>query len=180
MDCSDGLGIVQGVGSVCYFWHRTWEGPVIVHGGDVSAPGTDDMLDKCEDGLRKSFECTTRDRRGSEPSDLKEIRMLNRILRIAPGGLRYGADPKHAELLAKSMGLDDCKKVGTAATKKAFTRDVTDLPVVDACDGVAALDACLIQLSFDVDNVEVRYAAPYSGVYGCRPSKIVFQRMGSF
>ena len=37
-------------------------------------------------------------------------------------GLLYEADPRHAELLAKSMGLDDCKKVATPGVKKAFLK----------------------------------------------------------
>ena len=178
VDCLVGLGFVQGVGSPCCFWHPTWEISVVVHGDDFSALGTDEMLDKYEAGLRKSFECKMRGRLGSEPDDLKEIRMLNRIIRIVPTGLLYEADPRHAELLAKSMGLDDCKKVATPGVKKAFTEDVMDLPVVDECDGVAAIDVRMPQLRFDLENVEIHHVVPYARVYGCHPSKFVFQKDG--
>ena len=106
--------------------------------------------------------------------------MLNRIIRIVPTGLLYEADTRHAELLAKSMGLDDPKKAATPRVKKAFTDDVMDLPAVDECDGVAALGVRMTQLSFDVDNVETHNGVPYSRIYGCHPSKVVFRKDGSF
>ena len=153
---------------------------MVVHGDDFSALGTDESLDKYEAGLRKSFECKMRGRLGSEPDDLKEIRMLNRIIRIAPTGLLYEADPRHAELLAKSMGLDDCRKVVTPGVKKAFTEDVMDLPVSDECDYVSSIDVRMSQVKFDLDNVEVREVVPYSKIYGCHPSRFVFQRDGRY
>ena len=180
VDCLVGMGFVQGVGSPCCFCHPKWEVSVVVHGDDFSALGTDESLDKYEAGLRKSFECKMRGRLGSEPDDLKEIRMLNRIIRIAPTGLLYEADPRHAELLAKSMGLDDCRKVVTPGVKKAFTEDVMDLPVSDECDYVSSIDVRMSQVKFDLDNVEVREVVPYSKTYGCHPSRFVFQRDGRY
>ena len=109
---------------------------------------------------------------------IKEIGMLNRIIRIAPTGLLYEADPRHAELLAKSMGLDDCKKVVTPGVKKAFTEDVMDLPVSDECDYVSSIDVRMSQVKFDLDNVEVREVVPYSKTYGCHPSRSIFQKDG--
>ena len=34
------------------------------------------------------------------------MRILNRIARITPTGVRYGADPRHHELLVRCMGLE--------------------------------------------------------------------------
>ena len=180
VDCLVGMGFTQGVGSPCCFYHSKWKVSVVVHGDDFSALGTSDSLDKYEAGLRNSFECKMRGRLGSEPDDLKEIRMLNRIIRIVPGGLLYEADPRHAELLAKSMGLDDCKKVATPGVKKGFTEDVMDLPIVDECDAVAAIDVRMPQITFDLENVEIHSVTPYSRIYGCHPSKFVFQKDGRY
>ena len=35
----------------------------------------------------------------------KEIRILNRIVRISKQGLQYEADPRHSELITESLGL---------------------------------------------------------------------------
>ena len=47
----------------------------------------------------------------------KEAGILNRILRISEEGIRWEADPRHAELLGKSLGLEPCKFVGTPGSK---------------------------------------------------------------
>ena len=72
----------------------------MVHGDDFTALGTDSMLNKYETALAKCFDIKLRGRVGEDDSDLKEIRMLNRILRVCAEGLRYEADPRHAEMLA--------------------------------------------------------------------------------
>lgn len=43
--------------------------------------------------------------------------MLNRILRVKDSGLTYEADPRHAELLARSLGLQQSRLVTTPGTK---------------------------------------------------------------
>ena len=177
-DCLVNMGFEQGSGSPCCFWHPKWQISVVVHGDDFTALGTDEALDKYEAGLCKSFECKMRGRLGSEPKDLKEIRMLNRIVRITPTGLLYEADPRHAELLAKSMGLDNCKQVSTPGTKKGFTDDVMDLPVSDDdFDLVNSVDVRMSQVKFS-DDVETFPVVAYSQIYGCHPSKFVFQKDG--
>lgn len=176
------MGFVQGHASPCCFEHPQWQVSVVVHGDDFSALGTDEALDKYEAGLRKSFECKMRGRLGVEKNDLKEIRMLNRIIRITPTGLMYEADPRHAELLAKSMNLENCRQVATPGTKKGFTDDVMDLPVSDDLESANLLNSVRSRSSkvkFDEDKVVTHLICPYSEIYKCHPSKFVFRKDGS-
>ena len=106
------------VASPCCFKHDEWGVSVLVHGNDFTALGTDEALDEYEAGLQKAFDCKIRRRLGTDESDAQEIRVLNRIVRISPEGLLYEADPRHDELLAKSLGLEDCKPVATPGIKK--------------------------------------------------------------
>ena len=76
------------------------------------------------------------------------------------------------------MGLEECKKVATPGVKKAFTEDVMDLPIVDECDKVASVDVHMSQVQFDIDGIEWHNVTPYSQIYGCHPSKFVFERDG--
>ena len=48
------------------------------------------------------------------PQDLKEIKLLNRVVRITETGLAYEADPRHVELMVKSLGLEHCRQYGDA------------------------------------------------------------------
>ena len=81
---------------------------VVAHGDDFTALGNADGLSKYKEGMTKTFECKTKGRLGRAKDDLKEMRMLNQIVRITDNGLRYEADPRHAELLAKSLNLEIC------------------------------------------------------------------------
>ena len=94
------MGFVQGVASPCCFHHAGWDVAVVVHGDDFTALGTDVGLDAYEKSMAEHFECKFKGRLGHGPNDLREMRVLNRIVRIIPDGLLYEPDPRHVELLA--------------------------------------------------------------------------------
>ena len=108
--------------------------------------------------------------------------MLNRIIRITSAGLMYEADPRHAELLAKSMNLENCRQAATPGLKKSFTEDVMDLPVSDDYDGISNMnevDERMPQVKFSDAQPEVHLVPSYSSIYGCHPLKFVFRKNGS-
>ena len=155
---------------------------VVVHGDDFTALGTDEALDKYEKGLKDSFECKFRGRLGLDKSDLKEIRVLNRTVRIVGDGLLYEADPRHVELLVKSMGLEGCKPVAPPGIKKEFTEDVLDLPIDGECEEVMSMDVDegrIRHVKFSIADDEIHYVPAYGFIYGRHVSTFVFGRNGS-
>ena len=90
----------------------------MVHGDDFTALGTDRSLDIYEKALLRCFDLKLRGRVGEGPKDCKELRLLNRILRVVPQGLRYEADPRHQELLARSLGIAQTRYIGTPGVKR--------------------------------------------------------------
>ena len=77
--------------------------------------------------------------RGS--NDLKEMRVLNRIVRITDGGLLYEADPRHAEMLIKSLKLEDAKSVVTSGIKPptdSYDIDKIDTDALEAIRQIVA------------------------------------------
>ena len=58
-----------------------------------------------------AFDCKLKGRLGEEDGDLKEARVLNRILRIKPEGWEYEADQRHAELVVRGLGMEKAKCV---------------------------------------------------------------------
>ena len=100
---------------------------VVVHGDGFTARGVDSALDLCETALATSFDLKLRGRLGEGPDDIKEIRVLNRILRVVPEGLRSEADPLHCELLVRSMGMQDYKFISTPSTR--WDHDLENGPV---------------------------------------------------
>ena len=107
--------------------------------------------------------------------------MLNRIIRITDKGLLYEADPRHAELLAKSMGLEQSRTVATPGVKKPFNDEVMDLPISEDDQVIATMevDQGMRRVSFSTDTPEVMRITPYSLIYGLHPSKFVCSKNGS-
>ena len=93
---------------------------MVVHGDDFSALGVDEALNWYETELAKHFELKLRGRLGHDKGDVQEMRILNRIVRLDKGGIRYEADPRHAEILIKSLGLEGCKSVISPGVKANF------------------------------------------------------------
>ena len=50
---------------------------------------------------------------GSEKGDCKELKVVNRIIRVTDLGLEYEADIRHGERLVKQLGLEHSKPVDT-------------------------------------------------------------------
>ena len=114
------MGFEQGAASPCCFFHRIWNVSCVVHGDDFTALGTAESLDLYEAGMAKAFECKMKGRLGHDPEDLKEMRVLNRIVRIVETGLRYEPDPRHVELLVRALNLEDGKSKATPGQKVPF------------------------------------------------------------
>eukprot|EP00969_Alexandrium_andersonii_P289004 12774124-Alexandrium_andersonii.AAC.1 len=53
--------------------------------------------------MDEKFMCEVGGRLGGGPSDLQEVRLLNRIIRWTPDGLLYEADPRRAEQLLRDL-----------------------------------------------------------------------------
>eukprot|EP00969_Alexandrium_andersonii_P196062 8661484-Alexandrium_andersonii.AAC.1 len=58
--------------------------------------------------MESRFLCKIEGRLGGGTGDLKEARLLNRVIRWTPNGYLYEADPRHAEQLARDvLGSED-------------------------------------------------------------------------
>ena len=99
------MGFVRGVANGCNFYHSARGLRVVVHGDDFTCLGPRADVLWYEDALSHKFEIKRRGHIGEGPDCVKEIRILNRILRLTDQGLRYEADPRHAELLVQALDL---------------------------------------------------------------------------
>ena len=95
------MGFIRGRASACCFYHPVKEIRAVVHGDDFTFVGEDAGLDWVEKEMAQRFLCKVEGRLGGGKDDLREARLLNRVLRWTPQGLLYEADPRHVEILAK-------------------------------------------------------------------------------
>ena len=68
-----------------------------VHGDDFTSSGPADPLDWLEASIADKYEITTEPRLGPGPTDAKEGRVLNRIIRCCEDHFEYEADPRQVE-----------------------------------------------------------------------------------
>ena len=101
---------MRGAAGPTRFFHPNRRIAVAVHGHDFLALATDENLSWYEANLKNACELGDCTRLGPCPHHSKEIRILNRILKIDADGLKWDADPRHLELLAKSLDLEACRK----------------------------------------------------------------------
>ena len=178
------LGFVQGGASPCCFAHPTWGVSVVVHGDDFTALGTSDGLDLYEKGMCEAFECKIKGRLGAGPKDAKEMRVLNRIVRITEDGLRYEADPRHAEMLIKAFKLEGSRHVVTPGVKDPNDKGDYDQIDQDIDEEISHIIAELspktkpmTKVKFS-DEVEIHNVVAYSNIYGRHPKSFNFSRHG--
>ena len=182
------IGFGRGVGSPCCFHHPQRDISIVVHGDDFTALGLAKDLDWYEAQLKSAFEIKVRGRLGEETGDDREIRILNRVVRLDSDGVRYEADPRHAELIVKSLGLEKATPVSTPGVKDHDP----DMEIVmsaekndDRPNHHVAVSAVhkrkpgdrTITFSPDITTHEV---VPYGEVYGMHPRRLIATRHGRF
>ena len=76
-----------------------------MHGDDFTCTGLDRDLDWIQDQMESHFLCKVNGRLGGDAADLREVRLLNRVIRWGPQGISYEADPRHTEQLVRDLEL---------------------------------------------------------------------------
>ena len=96
---------------------------------------------------------------GPEAHDVKEIRLLNRIIAWEPQGIRYEADQRHAEILIDSLGLKGAKGVDTPGAVEHKMMDDGEPEFLPA-DQVTLYRAAAARCNFlGLDRPDIQYAA---------------------
>ena len=80
---------------VC-FYHKDKRIMVVIHGDDFTALGHSKDLDWCREMIQQRMSTKVKGRLGPEDTDLKQMRVLNRIVEWTDNGIRYEADQRHA------------------------------------------------------------------------------------
>ena len=97
-----GLGFKRGRASSCLYWHEDRDITVFVHGDDFVTLG---LLENCRWLRQKLLEQWQLKRSGALGVEVNEVRILNRILTRCDWGYQLEADPRHVEIITRSLGL---------------------------------------------------------------------------
>ena len=107
---------------------------MIVH-DDFITLGDDEAVSEVEHMMSSDYTMKVRAVLGAGRDDAKEVRILNRyLLWNSDGGknlMVYEPDPRHAELIVKSLNLESAKGVTTPSVKKRTGRGVDDISTAE-------------------------------------------------
>jgi hypothetical protein len=150
-------GFVQGMSSPCIFIHKEKDIATVVHGDDFTSLGVESSLHWLADQLKLTFSIKERGILGPEPRDTKAIRLLSRIIAWEPTGIRYEADQRHAEIVIKSLNLDNAKGVSTPGTKDRDKSEEDD-ELLNA-ETATLYRACVARCNFlSLDRPDIQFA----------------------
>ena len=107
-----------GQASRCCFYHPSRQVRCVVHGDDFTFSGIESELKWVEQQMKRAFVCKVEGVMGPGPEDLKEARVLNRVISWHPWGIRYEADPRHAEVLVRELQVHEKESTVTPGVKR--------------------------------------------------------------
>ena len=99
-------GFKQGTAPPCSFHHEARSIRTYIHGDDYVSVGKDQDLQWLKKELEQTYGLKTQ-ALGPETQDLKQVRVLNRIITLKNEGIQYEADPRHVEILLRELGLEE-------------------------------------------------------------------------
>ena len=180
------MGFTRGLANPCCFVHHGRSLSLVVHGDDFTCVGAAKDLEWYESEMQKAFQIKIRGRMGEAKGKDNEMWILNRIVRLDEDGLLFEADPRHAELLIKSMGLEDAGHVVTPGDKNLSLEE--DAEPDDDDDNNSTIppipDSEFIGNFLKVkcidfnDNPDVYDVIPYAEHYNVHPRDFVFGKEG--
>ena len=99
----EGKGFVRGSASPCCYRHSSKDLSCVVHGDDFVFAGVESDLEWARQQMEKSFLVKVIGRLGGDKQDVRELRVLNRVLSWRSEGIQLEADPRHQEILISEL-----------------------------------------------------------------------------
>ena len=113
------IGFEQGMASTCVFRHKDKRIMVVIHGDDFTALGHEKDLDWYREHIQSKMDTKVKGRLGPGKNDMKQMRVLNRIVEWKGNSIYYEADQRHAEILCDELGFRaESKRVVAPGTKQ--------------------------------------------------------------
>ena len=109
-------GFVRGKANPCLFSCASRDASVMVHGDDFVAVGPAAATAYVSKILGNKYKLKM-ETLGMGSEDVREVRILNKLIRINAEGVHLEADPRHAERVIREMGVEDGKSSPVPGSK---------------------------------------------------------------
>ena len=110
-------GYKQGLANPCLFYNLEKDVTIVVHGDDFMCVGHEHFLGEVEAALKEKYKIKT-EKLGCDDKDCKEVKILNKIVRVTEEGLELEADPMSPTARPKSV-----RKVSATRTARGEIRN---------------------------------------------------------
>ena len=117
------MGFSRGKSSPCTLFHPHRGVRCVVHGDDFTFLGCEDDLKWCTQMMEDEYEIKVRGLLGPDRHDEKKMTILNRCIEGKKNEIWYEADPRHAEIIIRELGLKDKRSVVTPGIKMTINED---------------------------------------------------------
>ncbi len=114
------MGFARGRASPCCYFHAALDVRCIVHGDDFVLTGRVQALEEVKAGMHARFLLKELGRLGGGQGELREMRVLNRVIQWTPAGLKYEADPRHAEIVVRGVAGAERSLSAPGTSSKEF------------------------------------------------------------
>ena len=118
-------GFQRGIANPCLFWNKSTDVAIMVHGDDFVAVGEPEHVETATKSLKERYKIKV-ETLGTGDGEVREVKVLNKIIRLTKAGLEMEADPRHVEMIVRDMELQDAKTAKTPGAKDVRTRESSD------------------------------------------------------
>ena len=174
----ESIGFVKGQSSPCLFYNKSKDLRAVIYGDDFTILGSEDALNWFKAQIEMNYEIDFKARLGPDKGDTKVVKLLNRIIEWHREGIKMEADPRHAEIIIRQLGLEDVNPLSAPPDKlnpKHFTsRSTEELKGTQASD-YRAMDARANYLS--IDRSDIRFSVKELARRMSKPRQIDWEQL---
>ena len=116
-------GYKRGIAGPCVFYNKATDTAAMVHCDDFIGVDRPDELKKLRKDLEDKYWLKV-ETTGRDPDDVQELRTLNKVVRLTEEGVELEADPRHAELVIRELGLEGSKGCTAPGVKGNEAEDI--------------------------------------------------------
>ena len=130
-----------------------------MHGDDFTSLAQERDLIWLNEQFSNRFEIKNKGIMGPDSKDIKEVRLLNRIVAWDSDGIRLEADQRHPEILCKQLGFEEANGVDTPGVHQSRDDD-EQLQELLPDHQVTMLRACAARCNFlSLDRPDIQFSA---------------------
>ena len=164
------IGFRVGKYNPCTYYHPRLGIKTLVHGDDFMSVGGVEECQWLKEMLERRFEIKTKIV-GSGENELKEERILNRLIRITADGWEYEADQRHADIIVEKLSLKGATGVKTPCEEDKRWQDEEGRELLDERDSRGFRELAARANYLAQDRVDIQFATKEICRGMCNPTK---------